>query len=144
MKKYLLMLIVCVFAFSVVLSLVMAGTEEDDGKLKLKGSRERKAQDKINEILNKNVLDELHSNCVQTLSQYKMLVSSKETVRAQKESKELQRDVAVLNRRIKTLEVRMKSIEQQSKELLDNIKQKRVNLEKLAFDNFGKTVNIKL
>ena len=116
----------------------------DDGKLKLKGSRKRKAQDKINEILNKNVLDQLHSNCVQTLSQYRMLVSSEETVMAQKESKELQRDVAVLNRRIKTLDVRIKSIEQQSEELLDNIKQTRVNLEKLTFDNFGMTVNIKV
>ena len=34
MKKYLLMLIVCVFAFSVVLSIVMAGTDEDEGELK--------------------------------------------------------------------------------------------------------------
>lgn len=115
-----------------------------DGKLKLKGSRWRKAQEKIDEILNKNVLDDLHNNCVQTLSQYEKLVASRETVMAQKESKELQRNVAVLKRRIKALEVRMKSIEQQSEELLDSIKQKRVNLEKLTFDNFGKTVNIKL
>ena len=34
MKKYLLMLIVCVFAFSVFLSIVMAGTGEDEGELK--------------------------------------------------------------------------------------------------------------
>jgi len=34
MKKYLLMLIVCVFAFSIVLSIVLAGTDEDEGELK--------------------------------------------------------------------------------------------------------------
>ena len=34
MKKYLLMLIVCVIAFSVVLSIVVAGTEKDEGELK--------------------------------------------------------------------------------------------------------------
>lgn len=34
MKKYLLMLIVCVFTFSVLLSIVVAGQKEDEGELK--------------------------------------------------------------------------------------------------------------
>lgn len=116
----------------------------EEGKLKMKGSRMRKAQNKIGEILNNNVLDMLHSDCVQTFSQYEKLVSSRETVMAQKESKQLQRNVTVYKRRAKTLEVRLQSIEQQRKEFLESIKQKRVNLEKLTSDNFGMTVKIKL
>jgi hypothetical protein len=116
----------------------------EEGKLKMKGSRMRKAKHKIGEILNNNVLDELHNDCVQVFSQHKKLVSSRETVMAQKESKQLQRNVTVYKRRMKTLEVRLQSIEQQHQELLEDIRQKRVNLEKLAHDNFEITVKIKL
>jgi len=114
-----------------------------EGKLKLKGSRMRKGREKIDGILNGNVLDELYGDCVRTLSLSRELASSKETQMAQRESKQLQGRAVELRSRMETLEGRLRSIERRREELLNKRSQEKTQLEESTFDLLGKTVRIK-
>lgn len=114
------------------------------GKLKLKSSRLKKAQEKIDEIVNKNALDDLRLECEHIFSLTQKLVSSEETLWAEKRLKQLEQRLGVLQRRKKAADIRLDALEREHKQLLNKVEQRKSELEETVVDILGKQVSIKL
>jgi len=120
------------------------GRAMDEGKLKLKTSRLRKGREKIDEILGKEVLNELHQSCVQVYSTRQQLVSSEKTKAAQQESMQMQRKLKEMRKRKEAGEARLRALEKQHSGLQEKVHGQKKSIEKLVYDVLQRNVNVKL
>lgn len=120
------------------------GRAMDEGKLKLKSSRLRKGREKIDEILAKEVLNELHQSCIQAYSTRQQLASSEKTKAAQTESMQMQRKLKELRKRKEAGEARLCALEKQHSELQGKVNGQKKSIEKMVYDILQRNVNVKL
>ncbi len=115
----------------------------DGGRLKLKSSRLRKAQEEVEELLNGNRLESLRQECARALSSSQQLVSSEEAKKAQTRLEELRRNLEELKRGKEAEVVRLDALEKEHEQLLEKTKEQKGKVEKLVFEVLGKRVSIK-
>ncbi len=99
------------------------------GKLKLKASRLRKAQDQINAILGKNSLDQLQKSVQEALAQRKQILSSETTRNLKSELMQLQKELDALQREYEFATARSKALKSDQTKLKDRIEHLRNELE---------------
>jgi len=116
----------------------------NQGKLKLKSSRLRKAQEQINNVLNKNVLFHLQQSCAEAYALKKQLLTSETVASFQSELAQLQREKRELQRRIELVTSRKTALINERKRLQERIEQQKRELEKMVFQLTKKTVQIVL
>jgi len=116
----------------------------DQGKVKLKSRRLRKAQDQINAVLNNDSLGHLQKNAQETLAYRKQLLSS-ETVNT------LQDELSGLQKRLKTLQKqyefeasRIKALKSDQTKLQEKTEHLKKELEESASELSRKSVQIVL
>jgi len=116
----------------------------DQGKLKLKSSRLRKAQEQINNILNGNVLFPLQQSCVEAHALKKELLTSETVASSQNELAQLQNEKTELQRRAELATSRKAALINERERLRERVEQQKRELEKMVFQLTNKTVQIKL
>jgi len=112
------------------------------GKLKLKSTRLKKAQDQIDDVLNKATLNTLHKNCIEARSQRKQLLTSGVVATFQNELAGLQEELRQLQRENELTSSRVKALEDEHKKLLEKIENERKKLEKDVFQLIGKNIQV--
>ncbi len=116
----------------------------DEGKLKLKSSRLRKAQEEIEAVMGKNALADLQQECVQAFSANEQLVSSGEAQAARRQLKVLQRRLDELHKRKEATTVRLEGLEKEHNHILMKVKEQKKSLEDLLYKVLGRQVVIQL
>jgi len=114
------------------------------GKLKLKSTRLRKAQDQINSILSKDSLIQLQTNCKEALSQRKRLLSSETMIALQNQQKQLQNKLKELQKENEFVSSKSKMLENEQGKLRERTEYLRKELEKNIFQLTNKSVQIVL
>jgi len=114
------------------------------GKLKLKTTRLRKAQDHINSILNKDSLGQLQKNCKETHSQRRQLLASETLTSSQNQLTQLQNQLKELQKENEFVNSKSKALEAEQGKLRERIEYLRKELEKNIFQLTNKNVQIVL
>ena len=114
------------------------------GKLKLKGSRLRKAQEQILGIVNKDALVSLQRSCRDVYLQRKILECSKTVKSFQNEQKRLQKLLEELQIRKEHEDSRQASQEREYKKKLSKIGTQKTELEKMVLKTTGKNMKVVL
>jgi len=114
------------------------------GKLKLKSSRLRKAQEQIDNILNRNALSPLQRSCAEAYALRKQLLTSETVASSQNELSQLQEEKRELQRRIELVTSRKTALINEGNSLREKIEQQKKDLEKMLFQLTNKTVQIVL
>lgn len=112
------------------------------GKLKLKRSRLRKAQEQINSILRKDSLIFLHQSCKEAFSQKQDLLSSGSIAAFQNELEQLQKDLRDLQKRKELANSRSVALDNEYKRTLEKIENQEKEIENMIFEATGKKVQI--
>ncbi|MGB9756327.1 MAG: hypothetical protein ACPLVJ_00895 [Candidatus Bathyarchaeales archaeon] len=112
------------------------------GKLKLKQDKLRKAEQAINNILNKNSLAGLHQKCVNMMLQKKQLSSSAEVAETRSDLQKLQEQIEKLEQKKRTLESEENMLEQTFNATLEKIRSHKNQIEKNILDFAGRKVSI--
>lgn len=112
------------------------------GKLKLKSARMRKARRKIDDILKRNSLANLHRNCLEAVSTRKQLQTSETVTTTQTELKNIQTRLRKLQNEKKHVESRRKVLEEEHQRLLKKIETQRTELEKSVFELIDKKIQV--
>ncbi len=113
-----------------------------DGKLKLKPEKVRKAQQLIDNILNKNSLTDLHKKCMDATMRKAQLSSSAEVTEMQQNLSKLQGQLEDLVRKKGIVETEEHSIKVAHDETLDKIRNHKSEIEKNIFSFVSKKVRI--
>lgn len=114
----------------------------DQGDLKLKSARVRKAQDQINDILNKSSLDQLQTQCKEAVSQKKQLLAPETITKLQNQLKQLQNQLRDLQRERELLSSKNESLKAELEKLRERMAHQRGELEKSIFQLTNKSVRI--
>jgi hypothetical protein len=114
------------------------------GKLKLKPARLRKAQDQMESILKKDVLNPLQRNCIEAVLRRNQLLISETVTTTQKELEHLQTLLQDLQRERESADSKRKSLIEEHKRLLEKIETQKNELEKSIFKITGKRVQVVL
>lgn len=114
------------------------------GKLRLKRSRLRKAQEQINEILNKNSLAPLHEDCSKTFSKRQRLLTSKAIAISKRGRESLERRLHRLKKRKKLADSRMTVLNRRYKAELEDIKSQKMALENAVLEIANKSIRVML
>ena len=113
-----------------------------EGKLKLKSDRKRKAEQAIENILNKNSLASLHQRCVDITKRKRQISTSAEVAETKNDLSRLQGLLENLEKRRNSIESKEKAIEQAHNETLERIQNHRNQIEKNIFGFMGRRVRI--
>ena len=116
----------------------------EEGKLKLKSSRLRKAHEKIDLILDKNTLDGLHRSCVETFALKKQLISSEETKAARRKLEQSHLRLEELDKRKEAAVARLDALGKEYELLVEKVKEQKSQLEKSVFEILGRRINVEL
>jgi DNA repair exonuclease SbcCD ATPase subunit len=114
----------------------------EKGKLKLKQSRLKKANDQIDNILNKTALDSLHQNCREAFSKKRQLATSGAINETRSERNELQNNLKYLQRKKRILEKRDAFLEKNTQQIRTRFEEKKSELENLVAQLANKKVQI--
>ncbi len=114
------------------------------GKLKLKKSRLRKAEDQINNILNKTALLSLHQNCREAYSKKHQLATSGVISESRNERANLQNKLKDLQRKKRLLETRGVALEKKILEIRRRVGKQKEDLEEIVSEISNKNVQILL
>jgi hypothetical protein len=114
------------------------------GKLKLKPARLRKAQDQMESILKKDVLNPLQRNCIEAVLRRNQLLISETVTTTQKELEHLQTLLQDLQRERESADSKRKSLIEEHKRLLEKIETQKNELEKSIFKIMGKRIQVVL
>jgi hypothetical protein len=114
------------------------------GKLKLKATRLRKAQDQINAVLGKNSLDQLQKNGQEALAQRTQLLSSEATRTLQSELLQLQRQLEALQKEYEFATARSKALKSDQMKLKERTEYLRKELEEKILQLTRKSVHVVL
>jgi len=112
------------------------------GKLKLKSSHLRKAQEQINSILHEGSLISLHQSCKETFSRKKDLLSSESIAAFQNELERLQKDLRDLQKRKELANSRSVVLDNEHKRTLEKIETQKKEIENMILEVTGKKVQI--
>jgi len=112
------------------------------GKLKLKVTRLRKAQDQINAVLGKNSLDQLQKNGQEALAQRRQLLSSEATRTLQSELLQFQRQLEALQKEYEFATARSKALKSDQMKLKEKTEHLRKELEGKILQLTRKNVHI--
>jgi len=112
------------------------------GKMKLKSSRLRKAQQNINEILRKNALNTLHQSCKETFSQRQQLLSSEAMATFQDRLTQFQRDLRELEKHGELMDSRKAILESEQQKIMEKIENQKRELEKIILELTDKNVRV--
>jgi len=114
----------------------------NQGKLKLKSTRLRKAQEQIDSVLNKDSFNTLHKNCVEALSQKNIMLTSSVVAALQNELAQLQNELRELQKEDEFISSRGKALENEHKKLQERIENLKKELEKIAFHLTNKNIQV--
>jgi len=112
------------------------------GKLKLKSTRLRKAQDQIDAILIKDSLSQLHKDCHETLVQRKQLLATGGIRKHQNQLKQLQNQLRELQKEEELVNSQNKARTDEQVKLQERVEQLRNELEKSIAQLTNKRVHI--
>ncbi len=112
----------------------------DNGKLNLKHSRRRKAEEDMDRILNNDYLAVLHQKCQEMLTTKEELATSTETERAKGRLRRLDEKLKKTERAKERVELEENSIERNSKEMWKKIEELKKEIEKNILDLLGTKV----
>jgi hypothetical protein len=114
----------------------------DEGKLKLKADKARKAEQALNEILKRDSLANIHARCVDVATRERQILNSAKL-------DEIRRSLFLLQGQIEQLKARKASVEAHEavkehahNELLDKIRNHKNAIEKNVYSFLGKKVQI--
>jgi len=113
-----------------------------DGKLKLKPDKMRKAEQAIQNVLNKNSLESLHQKCVDIVTQKRQLSTSAEVEETKSDLSKLQELLEKLERRRNSVESEESATERTYNETLEKIRNHKNQIEKNIFGFMGRRVHI--
>jgi len=113
-----------------------------EGKLKLKSDRKRKAEQAIENIVNKNSLASLHEKCVDVVTRKKQLSASAEVAEAKSDLSRLREFLEKLERRRTSVESEESMMERAYNETLERIRNNKNQIEKNIFGFMSKRVHI--
>jgi len=112
------------------------------GKLKLKSTRLRKAQEQIDSVLNKASLNTLQKNCMEARSQKNQFLTSSVVAAFKNELAGLQEELRQLQRENELTSSRVKALESEQRKLQEKIENDKKELEKTVFQLTGKRVQV--
>ncbi len=111
-------------------------------KMRLKSSRLRKAQQKINEILRRDALTTLHQSCKETFSKRQHLSTSEAMAAFQNELKQFQKNLRQLKKRKELIDSKKAVLDSTHKKIMEKIKNQRKELEKTILELTNKNVRV--
>jgi len=112
------------------------------GKLKLKSTRLRKAQEQINNVLNNASLNTLHKSCMEARLQKKQLLTSNVTATFQNELAKLQEELKQQQKENELTSSRVKALESEHRKLQERIENEKKDLEKTVFQLTSKNIQV--
>jgi len=112
------------------------------GKLKLKSTRLRKAQEQIDSVLNRASLNTLHKSCIEARSQKKQLLTSGVAAAFQNELVGLQEELRQVQKENELASSRVKALESEHRKLLEKIENEKKELEKTVFQLSEKNIQV--
>jgi hypothetical protein len=120
------------------------GDAIDQGKLKLKSSRLRKAQEQMKDVLEKGTTISLYHECKEAFSKKQHLLTSETLAALQNELTSYQKELMELQRRKEFVESRHAVLDKAHQELLQKIESQRKELENTILGLTGKKVTVKI
>ncbi len=114
------------------------------GKLRLKRSRLRKAQDQINEIVDKNSLTALYESCSEVFAKRQQLLASEAVAVSKKKRTRLERRLHRLEKRKKLADSRSAVLERRYKAELADIENQKKELENAVLEITDKMITVSL
>jgi len=114
------------------------------GKLRLKKSRRRKAQEQIKEILDKNSLTALHGGCSEAFSKRQQLLASEAVAVSKRRRTKLERNLDRLEKQKKLADSRLAVLERRYNAELEDIENQRKDLENAVFEITDKMIKVTL
>jgi predicted nucleic acid-binding Zn-ribbon protein len=118
------------------------GRSMTDGKLKLKPDKMRKAEQAIENVLNKNSLASLHQKCVDATMRKRQLSTSAEVAETKGDLSKLQEHLEKLGRKKSSVELEESATERACNETLEKIRNHKSQIEKNVFGFMGRKVHI--
>jgi hypothetical protein len=112
------------------------------GKLKLKMSRLRKAQEQIDATLHKDTLISLQQSCKEVFSHRQQLLASEAIATFQKETEQVQENLREMQKQKNLVDSRNAFLETEQKKTLEKIENQKTELEKVILKLSNKNVNI--
>jgi hypothetical protein len=113
-----------------------------ENKLKLKSDKMRKAEQAIDNILNKNSLASLHQKCTDAIVQRKQLSTSAEVAETKSDLSKLKEHLENLERRKGIVESEESTVNRAYNETLEKIRNHKATIEKNVFGFMGKRIRI--
>jgi hypothetical protein len=113
-----------------------------EGKLKLKPEKIRKAEQTIDNIINRNSLSNLHQKSRDAMARKTQLSTSEEVTTMQQNLSKLQTQVENLTRKKTVVETEETSIRRAYEETVERIRNDKAEIEKNIFSFMNKTVQI--
>jgi len=114
------------------------------GKLKLKASRLRKAQEQIDAVLKKDSLISLQQSCKETYNHRQKLLASEAITASQKETEQVQEKLREAQRQKNLTESRKEFLESEQKKTLEKIENQRTELERNILKLSNKSIHVVL
>jgi len=114
----------------------------NQGKLRLKSTRLRKAQEQIDSVLNNASLSTLHKSCIEARSHKNQLLTSDAIATFQKKLEELKEQLKQLQKENELTSSRAKALEDEHKRLLEKTQSEKKELEKTVFQLTGKSIQV--
>jgi hypothetical protein len=114
----------------------------NQGKLKLKMSRLRKAQEQMDAVLNKNNMISLQQSCKEAYSHRQQLLASEAIVAFQKEANQIQESLEEKQKQKNLTDSRNAVLETEHKKTLEKIENQKTELEKLTLKLSNKNIHI--
>ena len=123
---------------------ILQGMEDaiNQKKLKLKGSRLRKAQEQMQNILHMDTLDSFHKNCKATFLRRQQLLTSKTISTFKKESEQIQKSLEELKKRKNLVDSRWSRLDAEHRKTREKIETLKQELEENVLEVTGKTIDI--
>lgn len=127
-----------------LLKRILQGMEDsiNQRKLKLKGSRLRKAQEQTKNILLKDTLNSLHQNCKAVFLRRQQLLMSKTISTFKKESEQIQGDIKEMKKRKNLVDSRWALLDAEHRKTREKIETLKQELEESVLEITGKTIDI--
>ncbi|MBX5326213.1 MAG: hypothetical protein ACQXXH_04070 [Candidatus Bathyarchaeia archaeon] len=116
----------------------------ENNKIKLKTSRQKKAQDRIESILRNDALIQLQQQCKQVYRRRKQLLTSSNIMNLQNEATTLKATLKEQERMLNHLNSKQSALENNKKEKKDKLEAYKKELEKTVYEVTKKTVRLKV
>jgi hypothetical protein len=113
-----------------------------EGKLKLKPEKIRKAEQVVDNILNKDSLSGLHRKCVDAITRKSQLSTSTEVAETRSGLSKIQEQLAELERKRKRTEAERSSLVQTQTEIAAKVRDNKSRIEKNVLSFLGRRIHV--